>query len=330
MSENGHNKDYKITQENIGQVRTAAGNTGNGLEKPANERGNEELFYQDVNRQKERIEELVEQIERFQDPAMRSLLAESMEAVLTLHSSGLQRIFDLIDQTEGGAVDVRKALLEDDFIKGLLVMHGLHPDDLETRLYKALGKIKPYMDSHGGSVEILSLENGKATLKLEGSCDGCPSSATTLELGIKQAIEEECPDLIDLEVKGVADNPLANEIRRINQSSVKSDDVSAEKPGWKIVPGIGSLTNGDKTSVEIDGIPLIICKIDNQFYAYRNECPGCGMAFDSGELEGKYLKCKLNHKFNVKEAGKSPNDPDIHLSPFPLLEENGQIKVAVG
>jgi Fe-S cluster biogenesis protein NfuA/nitrite reductase/ring-hydroxylating ferredoxin subunit len=330
VSENGHNKDYKITQENIKQVRAAAENTGNGSEKPTNKRDNEELFYEDVNRQKERIEGLVEQIEKFQDPAMRSLLAESMEAVLTLHSSGLQHIFDLINQTDGSADDVKKNLLADDFIKGLLVMHGLHPDDLETRLYKALDKIKPYMDSHGGNVDVLSIENGVATLELQGHCDGCPSSATTLELGIKQAIEEECPDLIDLEVKGVADNPLANEIRRINQSSAKSNDVSAEKPGWKVVPGITSLANGDKTSVEIDGTPLIVCKIDNKFYAYRNECPGCGMTFDSGELEGKYLKCKLNHKFNVKEAGKSPNDPDIHLSPFPLLEENRQIKVAVG
>jgi hypothetical protein len=37
----------------------------------------------------------------------------------------------------------------------------------------------------------------------------------------------------------------------------------------------------------------------------------------------------LNHKFNIKKAGESPNDPDIHLDPFPLLNENGQVKVAV-
>jgi Fe-S cluster biogenesis protein NfuA/nitrite reductase/ring-hydroxylating ferredoxin subunit len=325
MSKNGQNKDYKITQDNIRQVR-AAGESRNS----STDEYDGDPFYRDVNQQKERIEELVQQIEQFPNPAMRSLLAESMEAALALHSSGLKRIFDLIDQTEGSAEEARKNLLEDDFIKGLLVMHGLHPDDLETRLYKALDKIKPYMDSHGGSVEVLHIEEGAATLKLEGSCDGCPSSATTLELGIKQAIEEECPDLIALEVKGVADNPLANEIRRINQFEQTSDTAADnENNGWKVVQGIGSLTNGDKASVEIDGTPLIICKVDNRLYAYRNHCPGCGRPFDAGTLEGEQLKCKLNHRFNVKEAGKSPNDPNIHLDPFPLLEENGQVKVAV-
>jgi Fe-S cluster biogenesis protein NfuA/nitrite reductase/ring-hydroxylating ferredoxin subunit len=325
MSKNGQDKDYKVTQDNIRQVRTTAESKNSGTDEY-----DSDPFYRNVNQQKERIEELVQQIEQFSDPAMRSLLAESMEATLTLHSSGLQRIFDLIDQTEGSAEDARKNLLADDFIKGLLVMHGLHPDDLETRLYKALDKIKPYMDSHGGSVEVLRIEDGAATLKLEGSCDGCPSSATTLELGIKQAIEEECPDLIELEVKGVADNPLANEIRRINQFEQASDDASDnESKGWEVVQGIGMLSNGDKTSVEVNGVPLVICKVDDQLYAYRNHCPGCGRPFDAGEFEGEQLKCKLNHRFNVKEAGKSPNDPAIHLDPFPLLQENGQVKIAL-
>ena len=55
--------------------------------------------------------------------------------------------------------------------------------------------MRPYMHSHGGDVELLSLEDGVARLRLEGSCQGCPASAATLEQAIRQALEEAAPDL---------------------------------------------------------------------------------------------------------------------------------------
>lgn len=324
MSENGKKDDFKITKDNISQVRIA-GQTNHQHSQNDKDLSDEELFYRDVNQQKDRIEELIEQIQQFPNPNMQALLAECMEAVLTLHSSGLERIFELIEKTDGSIDDLKLNLLEDDFIKGMLIIHGLHPEDLETRLYLALDKVKPYMDSHGGSVKVVSLENGVAKLKLEGSCDGCPSSVSTLELGIKEAIEEECPDLIGLEVEGLADNPLAREIQKNNSTANAKNGES----NWIVVPGLNDLSNSEKKTIQVKGVSLIICKTDNQLYAYGNECPGCGMTFDSGTLADGMLKCKLGHDFDIKKAGKCPDDPDIHLKPFPLLQENGTVKMSV-
>lgn len=328
MGRNDQDDGYEITQDNIRQVRI------DGQKKDHRRHGSksknaEEAFYEDVNRQSDRIQELVKQIEAFPNPAIRSLLAECMEAVLTLHGTGLERIFEYLDTPDEPADKIKQRLLEDDFIKGLLLIHGLHPDDLATRLHRALEKVKPYMDSHGGSVEVISLKEGVAKLRLQGSCDGCPSSATTLELGIKQAIEEECPDLLDLQVEGIADNPLAREIRNLNMKS-GADTQSKKQVGWTEISGVENLANGDLQAIEVKGISLMICRVDDKLYAYRNECPGCGMSFDSGKLEKGVLYCRLGHDFEVQHAGKNPVDPKIHLDPFPLLEENGIIKVAVG
>ena len=60
------------------------------------------------------------------------------------------------------------------------------------------------MESHGGNVELLSLEDGVARISLQGSCSDCAASSVTLELAIKQALEEAAPDLEGLEVEGVA------------------------------------------------------------------------------------------------------------------------------
>ena len=65
--------------------------------------------------------------------------------------------------------------------------------------------MRPYMESHGGDVELLGIEDGVARLRLEGSCHGCAASASTLELAIKQALRDAAPDLLGMEVEGVED-----------------------------------------------------------------------------------------------------------------------------
>ena len=86
----------------------------------------------------------------------------------------------------------------------LLLIHDLHPVPLEQRVQDALDSVRPYMESHGGNVELLSLEHGVARIHLRGSCSDCSASSVTLELAIKQALEEAAPDLEGLEVEGVA------------------------------------------------------------------------------------------------------------------------------
>ena len=86
----------------------------------------------------------------------------------------------------------------------LLLIHGLCIRFRSRRgCVEALDKIRPYMESHGGNVELLSLEDDVARLRLQGHCKTCPSSAVTMELAIRGAIEEACPDLMGFEVEGV-------------------------------------------------------------------------------------------------------------------------------
>jgi len=64
------------------------------------------------------------------------------------------------------------------------------------------------MQSHGGNIELLSLENEVARVKLQGTCKSCPSSAVTLELAVRRAVEEACPDLLGFEVAAAnGENP---------------------------------------------------------------------------------------------------------------------------
>lgn len=272
----------------------------------------------ELNRQSEHIQQLIEDIEALPDVNARNMMQECIQEMLTFYGKGLERILKVISNGNSTAAkDIYNALIEDSFINGLLLIHDLHPLDLKTRLYKALEKVKPYMDSHGGSVEIVSLEDGIARIRLAGNCSGCPSSSSTLELGIRQSIEEFCPDLIGLEVEGLT------EISKIDKPQAQEDS------GWQIVSGLGKLSNEKMMAIESKGIPLVVCRVKNQLYAYRNLCPACERSFANGTLQNNILGCQLGHRYDVQHAGICTDDPQIHLEPFPLLEANGIVKIAL-
>jgi Fe-S cluster biogenesis protein NfuA len=149
------------------------------------------------------IQKLVEQIEAFPDANARELLHECLQNVLALYGEGLARVLQLVNNAGADGENVRDALIHDKLVRSLLLIHGLHPQSLETRLQEALGKIRPYLQSHGGNVELLTLENDVAKLRLQGTCKTCPSSTVTLELAVRQAIEAACPDLLGFEVEGI-------------------------------------------------------------------------------------------------------------------------------
>jgi Fe-S cluster biogenesis protein NfuA len=150
-----------------------------------------------------KIQALVEEIERFPDPNARRLLGDCLQSVLTLYGDGLARVLQLTQNAGEDGEVVLDALIHDKLVRSLLLIHGLHPQSLESRLHEALGKIRPYLQSHGGNVELLRLVDGVATLRLQGTCRTCPSSTITLELAVRQAIEQACPDLLGFEVEGV-------------------------------------------------------------------------------------------------------------------------------
>src|SRR5215469_18392370 len=154
----------------------------------------------DINSQGERIQKLLERIEASPYPGAKELIQECMEAVLAFYGHGLNRILQVVSRAGPDGLKVYQDLIHDDVIKGFLLIHDLHPLDLETRLREALDKVRPYLRSHGGNVELISLENDIAKLQLQGTCKSCASSSVTLELAIRHAIEQACPDLVHFEV----------------------------------------------------------------------------------------------------------------------------------
>ena len=115
------------------------------------------------------------------------------------------------------------------------------------------------MESHGGNVELLSLEDGVARIHLRGSCSDCSASSVTLELAIKQALEEAAPDLEGLEVEGVSPQALP---------VVMSDPTRS----WFDIESVASLGDGSLAAVNVAGADLVVANVDGSLLAYRDRC----------------------------------------------------------
>src|SRR6202011_1152434 len=274
----------------------------------------------DINLHGERIQRLLEKIESLPYPAAKELINECMEAVVAFYGAGLSRILQVASGDGAEGRKVYRDLIHDDVIKGLLLIHDLHPLDLEARLREALDKVRPYLKSHGGNVELISLKNDIAKLRLQGTCESCASSSVTLELAIRHAIEQACPDLVHFEVEGVVQD------EGLPRASPVSRPTTAD---WTVIENAQWLAEGDWMPVRVREMRLVICKVNETFYAYRNRCPACNMPFDAGTLKGDFLSCSLGHRYDLRHAGRCAEIPTAHLDPFPLLAQEGIVKVAL-
>jgi Fe-S cluster biogenesis protein NfuA/nitrite reductase/ring-hydroxylating ferredoxin subunit len=271
----------------------------------------------DVNSQGKRIQDLIGKIGALPDVQARELLQECLQSVLMLHEEGLARMMLLIRNAGAAGREVSEALLKDKLVRGLLLIHSLHPVSLEKRLKEALDKVRPYMESHGGNVELIALENDHARLRLEGTCKSCPSSSVTMELAVRQAVEEACPDLLGFEVEGVV------------AQSATTDHAPAEGPKWNVLEDLGEVDEGELRSIEVDDAHVLLMKTGGNLYAYRNICPACGTRLDEGTLKLNILKCVRGHEFDARRAGICEGRPEVHLEPFPLLSANGTVRISV-
>ena len=277
-----------------------------------------------------RMENLLEEIEALKDPSARAKAAEVVGVLLDLYGEGLARMMQTV--AEGDEREkIFGAFADDELVSHLLLLHGLHPLDLETRVVGALEEVRPYLHSHGGNVELVGIEEGVARLRMEGSCNGCPTSTMTLKLAIEEAIQKAAPDLEGIEAQGVAEAPPAPAPNFVAGPTLQRKKKRPEAgASWTEVGEMG-LPGGETLAREVSGEPVLFVKLANDLYAYRDLCPGCGGSLEGGILQVADLSCPgCGRRYDARRAGRCLDEPGLHLGPVPLLVgEDGKIKIAL-
>jgi Fe-S cluster biogenesis protein NfuA len=152
----------------------------------------------------DRIEALTGELRELEDPHARETAEELVRLLVDFYGEGLARVLEIVHESPG-AGDLSGRFAADPLVASLLLLHGLHPVSVEDRILAALEKVRPHLGSHDGDVRLLGIsEDGVVRLRLEGNCHGCPSSTVTMKLAVERAIEEAAPEVVRIEVEGLA------------------------------------------------------------------------------------------------------------------------------
>ena len=252
--------------------------------------------------------------------------------VVGLYGAGLERIM------EAGDPGLAERLATDDLVASLLLVHGLHPHDVHRRVSDALDRVRPYLGSHGGDVDLLGITDGpqgaRVLLAFKGSCKSCPSSAVTLELAVQDAVRAAAPEVsVD---RGGAGRPRHH---RRHPGRIPAGAPAFEWPqpferARHLVRGSRAGRAADRRGRRASSSPertVLACRVDDRTFAYRDHCPVCDDTLAGALAARLATRCPgCDSRFDVVHAGAGLNAPTgAHLDPLPLLARDGVLSVAL-
>jgi Fe-S cluster biogenesis protein NfuA/nitrite reductase/ring-hydroxylating ferredoxin subunit len=278
-----------------------------------------------------RVEELLGGLQSA-PPGVAQAAEELVSLLVGLYGNGLAAIVEVLGQQGDAGAAALAAMADDPRVEGLLLLHDLHPLDVDARIQLALDRVRPYLGSHAGGVQYLGVTDGVARLRLEGSCDGCPSSTVTVELAIRGAVEDAAPEVTEVVVEGVAaPGPAEPALLQIGHRPADAGPDGAGDPGggWIALPDIGP-PSSRPVSASAGGAAVLVCSVRGTLYAYLDACAACGSSMAEGRLDREELTCPAcGALYNVRLAGKGIADPALHLDPLPLLADSRGVRVAL-
>jgi hypothetical protein len=142
------------------------------------------------------VDQTVRQIEAIVEAQPEA--APLVQLLMRLYGAGLSRVVDVI--RAGGRPEILDRLAGDKLVASLLLLHGLHPVDTETRLRKALGRLERHFESQ--RILLAEIRDGVAIIRVEHNGGGAPP-ASLAEM-IEHTVIEVAPDLDGIAIEGAA------------------------------------------------------------------------------------------------------------------------------
>ncbi len=141
----------------------------------------------------DRLEELLEEVQGFEQPA-RDGVFELLDGIDALHRLAITRLASAI------GTNADRLAADDPAIGWLFEAYGVGVDDVAAAV-QALEPMEPYLNEHGGAVEVLAVDNGVVRLRMAGACSGCSAAAITLREGVEEALRSGLPGFVAVDVE---------------------------------------------------------------------------------------------------------------------------------
>ena len=144
-----------------------------------------------------RINALVEHFAASTDPAVRDNARTLVQLLMEMYGAGLETMLRAVQRAEGGG-DAVEALLDDELVSSLLVLHDLHPEDAATRIGRGLERLRQLT---GAELTLVDAGGAAARVRVDGKRGARP--AADLRRLIEEMVQAAAPEVERVEVDGL-------------------------------------------------------------------------------------------------------------------------------
>jgi len=278
----------------------------------------------------EQLNILLESVEQHPDEQVRNHVRALVYTMLNLHHGALQRIVEIVSVQPDGEATLQE-LVRDELVQAVLMVHELLPYSLQERIESALETAREQLRTYGAGVEIVSVNNGVALLKLMGSSATANISTSILKAEIEHAVHAVAPDLLDIEYEDtIARLPDVKPVNLVQILSRKTTEKVSSKYTLMPVIRADQIPINELRIVEAGDINLLMCNVAGTIYAFQNSCAQNSLSLEKSLLEGGILTCPCHgHQYDVRQGGRCLTDSSLRLESLTLRMQGNVVKVAL-
>src|ERR1700692_540385 len=128
---------------------------------------------------------------------------------MDLHGAALEKALDIVADAGDSGMNIIDRLGRDSLVSSVLILYGLHPEDVETRVVQAVDRLRPQLRKQGCELELIDSKDGMIRLRVEAGSHTCGSTAKTVQATVEGAIYDAAPDLTSLVIEGLEEKPAS-------------------------------------------------------------------------------------------------------------------------
>lgn len=276
------------------------------------------------------LEEKVQALEGLPHPQVREQIFEVLQLIDRVHRPGLGAVASGLR-----AAGLFDRALDDPAIRILFALYDLAPIDERTRAEIALEAVRPYIRSHGGELEVLEVADGEVRVRLAGTCSGCPASASTLEHGVRAALEEGFEGFRRLVVEPAAPDDQPLQVAGA-QGDAGERPVQLRGPQFRDLLALDELAEREPTLAEIETGAggerhVLLVRAGAEAYAFDPRCPACGAPLAEAQVSGWALVCAFtNCAYDLRSGRRIDGGDGEPLRVLPVAVRGGRVLLAGG
>jgi Fe-S cluster biogenesis protein NfuA len=147
-----------------------------------------------------RLGALVDQLDAGPGGCSSESCRELIQLLMEVHGAALERMLEIVDQSGAQGEAIILKVGEDPIVRPLLVLYSLHPENLESRVLKALDAARQRLRKLNSDVELIEACEGTVKVRIRTAGHACGSTAKTAHSIVEECVYDFAPDLDALEI----------------------------------------------------------------------------------------------------------------------------------